>query len=412
MTLISALPLNAFPGSPWSASAPQQTLELITTYDLDELDALSTPPTPDLAWSNVGTMTAIGTGIVKIVHRMPQTMAYTAFKIGGGRVYNTMDAVATGVKVAPADLNFGYPMIWDAIGNGWKLMSAAPDGSMVDFMGINGIAPGFVEAGLHYKCQLLASLYYSSLYCTSLGLTAPLEFTYPQPNNPNGIALFTDGTGAEGSGGAKHYANPTVSNSGRFKNVYPAFGAFATNYGRSLVLMTQKPHPTLPNVTSGARTTDTFGPTHMRERFWNMMTQTLVLQGGSINGTAIGAGVTNAQSALAIAGITEENFLGNAFGPRRFWILPQLDNHPYVQAHLTDGPGGAPADMWINVSAGKGRATYAKLAGASKDFVPTFRFYGPGDPRAESEQMCRFESNLHGGVRAGAPGEADMFFGV
>ena len=44
MTLVNGLPINAFPGNPWSSAAPQQTLELITTYNLEEADALVQPP--------------------------------------------------------------------------------------------------------------------------------------------------------------------------------------------------------------------------------------------------------------------------------------------------------------------------------------------------------------------------------
>lgn len=416
MTLVNGLPINAFPGNPWSSATPQQTLELITTYNMEELDALVAPPVADLAWALRGSLTSVGTGIVKVPSRMPQRMNYAPFKYGGDRDYNAIDVVATQIKVAPYDLNFGFPMIWDDIGNGWKLMSSAPDGSLMEFVGIGGMAPQFVTAGQHLRAQLVASLFYESLYCTSLGLTSPKARCFPEPNNADGIALFTDGTGAEGSGGAQHYANPTIAGSGRFKNVFVAFGAFATNYGASLVKMTQIPHPTLNNVTSGARVTDTIGPTYMRDRFWQMAVSQLILQTSSVSGDGVAAATTNAFSdmvtQLARAGITEENFLGAAFGPRRFWIAPQLDNHPYVAAHPTDGPGGGPADFWINISAAPGRANWAKLACNSKEFVPTFRFYGPGDPRAMSERMSRFESDLDGGVSAGAYGEVQMFFGV
>lgn len=416
MPLVNGLPINAFPGNPWSSIALQQTLELITTYNLEELDALTAPPIPDLAWAARGSMTSVGTGIVKVANRMPQRMNYTPFRYGGDRDYNTMDVVATQIRVNPFDLNFGFPMIMDEIGNGWKLMSQAPDGSLLDFVGISGLAPGFVVSGQHLRAQLVASLMYESLYSTALGLTNPKARCFAEPNNPDGIALFTDGLGAEGTAGAKHYANPTIASSGRFANVFPAFGVFSANYGRSLVKMTQIPHATLDNVTSGARVTDTIGPTYMRERFWNMAIQTLTLQTATMSGDGVAAATTNAYSdavtKLAAAGITEENFLGAAFGPRRFWIAPQLDDHPYPVANPTSGPDGGPADFWVNISAAPGRASWAKLACNSKEFVPVFRFYGPGDPRAMSERMSRFESDLDGGVSAGAYGEVQMFFGV
>lgn len=409
MPLVNGLPLDIFPGNPWSATAPQQALELITTWSLDELTALNSPPGPDLAWADIGTNTMVAMGIGKWGHSMPQTLDFQTFKPGGARTYHTLDVVASQVRVNPFDLSFGIPMVWDAIGNGYKLMSPSTDGTLMDFVGISGLASQYVLAGKAYKCMLLASLFYKGLYSTALGLTTPEALTFPQPNNPNGIALFTDGTGAEGSGGAQHYANPTNPKSGRFKNVWPAFGAFAANYGLSLTKMAIKPHATLSNVTSGARVTDTFGPPSMYQKFWEMMVQTLTLQTATVGGNGVGAATTNPYSQAVSMGLSQENFIGTTFGPRRFWIVPHLENHPYLLAN----PG---KDFWINVSAGKDqstglpRATWGKLASNSKDFVPTFRFYGPGDPRAQSERLMRFEGDLDGGAAAGAPGEIDMFF--
>ncbi len=413
MPLVNALPIAAFPGNPWSSTAPQQALELITTWNLDELTALSAPPDPDLAWANIGSNTAQGAGIIKFGHSLPSTLNFEKFKEGGARTYNTLDVIASKVAVNPYDLNFRIPMIWSEIGNGWQLMSQGQN-TLMDFVGINGLGADYVVAGKAYKCQLIASLFYSGLYCTASGLniTTPTALAFggaAMPNNPNGIALFSDGTGAEGTPGAQHYANPTIAGSGRYKNVWSAFGTFAANFGASLVKMTVKPHSTLPNKTSGARVTDVFGPTYMREKFWNMQVQDLILQSSTVGGNGVAAAVTNPLTLAKTMGATEENFIGAAFGPRRFWILPELDNHPYPVAN----PG---KDFWINVSAGKDpstgkpRASWAKLGCNSKDFVPTFRFYGPGDPRAMSERAMRFEGDLDGGVAGGAPGEVDMFF--
>jgi hypothetical protein len=214
MPLVNALPISQ--GNPWSNTAPQQALELITTWNLDEKDALSAPPSADLAWADVGSITAQGVGIVKHAHSMPQSLAFSPFK-PGARVYKSLDVVAKAVKVNPFDLNFGIPMIWNEIGNGWELRTPGQDNTLMEFVGITGLGADYVVAGKAYKCQLIASVLYSSWYSSAGAYvnTAPTMFTYPQPNNPNGIALITDGTGADGSGGAQHYANPTVASSGR-----------------------------------------------------------------------------------------------------------------------------------------------------------------------------------------------------
>lgn len=410
MPLVNGLPIAAFPGNPWSNSWSQQTQELITQYAMDELDALSAPASQDIAWCERGTLTAVGNGIVKIPSRMPQSLNFQPF-VSGKRHYNTMDVVATVIKAAPYDLNFKIPMIYDSLGQSWRLMSDTTDGSTMEFLGISGMAKDFVTAGRSYKAQLAASLFYSGLYATTgnLTLTSPTARTFPQPNNPSGIALFTDGTGAEDSGGALQYANPTVAASGRFKNVFFNYGAFATSFGPSLAEMTKIPSPTLNNQTNGARVTDVFGPSHMRDKFWQMMIQTLSPQLFEQGGALAAAATTNPYSALAAMGINEENFLGSGFGTRRYWILPQLDSHPYVLANATNGTNGGPADFWINASCAQGRPTWAKLVSNSKDFVPVFRFYGAGDPLAQNELMCRFECDLNGGVAAGAYGEIQMF---
>lgn len=422
--LLNGLPIDAFPGNPWSSACPQQTLELITTYNLVEANALTRPPVQDLAWATIGTRTSVGTGIIKIPHVIPQRTYFTPFKPGGDRDYQNVDVVATEVKPSPFDLNFWIPMIWDEIGNGWQLKSQGPNGSLIEFVGIGMFAQTYVTAGLHHRAQLVASLTYKGLYATSIGQTNPIARCFAEPNNPNGIALFTDGTGAEGSGGAAHYANPTVAASGRFANVFPAFGAFATNYGRSLAQMAVVPHPTLPNVTMGGHVTDTIGPTFMRNRFWEMAVSTLVMQVATAGGGAIAAAApTNAYndaiSRLAQQGITQENFLGVAFGPRRFWIAPQLDNHPYYTynsgEHMTDGPNGEPSDMWINLWADAPGAdgqslTWAKLGCMNEAFVPRFMMYGPGDPLAMSQRMMRFEGDLDAGVSAGDWQTCQMFF--
>lgn len=413
MALVNALPLRT--SAPWASTVPGGVESLITTWDLEEVDALNAPPVADIAWARRGTKTKQGLGIVKHVHAMPQTLAFRPFD--GRRDLRQVGLVTKDVKPFPLELSFGFPMIWDEIGNGYKLVSQAPDGSLLDVLGVNGVGlqglpAQYVTAGAAYEAQLVGDLFFTSMYCSSHGMTSPTKFTYAQPDNPAGIALFTDGNGANGSGGALHHGNPAFGNAGRFKNVYPAYGSFESMFGDSLAVMTTKPHPTLPNMQSGAVTTDVFGPPIMRAAFWEMMVQSLTMEwissAGAKNGSAnvVGAAATsNPYSALAAMGVTEENFLGAAFGPRRYWIVPQLAYHPYVVANPTK-------DMWINVSAGPGRPSWAHKACNSATFVPTFRFYGPGDPRAQGERMSRFEGDLDAGCEPGAPGEIDVFFEV
>lgn len=411
MPLQNALPLPAVPGFTWSSVTPQATQEIITVYNTEELSALTMVPEPDIAWANVGTNVSLGSGIVKIPWRLPQSMAFTQFNYGGTRSYFPLDVAAPAVKVDPWQLNFAWPMIWDAIGNGWKLMNQGLDGTLFEFTGASGLANEVVNAGRAYKAQMVATAFWKGLTDASLGLTAEL-LTIPQPGLPNGNALFTNGVDSP-----LQYAHPFNSNSGRFQNAWPAFGAFATNFGASLVKMTQKPHPTLPNMTFGAQVTDVFGPTYMRERFWNMAVQTLTLQTATQGGNGVAAATTNPFMLDALRKFAPDSFIGaSGFAPQRYWIVPQLDNHPYYtannNANMTTGPGGGPADMWINLCAQPGRGAWLQMAGNSRECVPFARMYGEGDPRAMSERRVRLETDLDLGMAAGVYHLIDMFFGV
>lgn len=410
MPLVSSLPLAT--SGPWAAGAPQQGLELITRYNLDELLALALPPNADIRWAaEAGTHTSVGEGIVKIAHSLPQTAAMSAFTGGNNRKYHGFEVVTKALKPSARELSYKIPMIWSSIGNGWALRSQAPDGSLIDFAGITGVANWYVMSGHVERARFAADLFYESIYATTggLNLTIPNKTTYPQGKSPNGIALFTDGTGADGTTGAQHYANPTVSTSGRYKNVYFGYGAFGqATYANSLVAMTVKPHALFPDITSGAIVTDTFGPTKMRRPFFEMAVQQLVLQAASSGSVAA---VTNPYAYAASLGVTEENFIGSAFGPRKFWIIPHLDSHPYMVTNAAANSGTGP-DFWINVSRGAGIASWCQMACNSKDWTAIFRMYGPGDPQAMRDREMRWEGDLDGAAEPGDPGRVDMFGSV
>jgi hypothetical protein len=402
MPLVNSLPLAQ--SGPWSATAPQQALELITTFNTDELLALQQPPNADVGWVDRGSHTSVSTGIVKVVHSMPQSAAMQEFTGGNNRKYHNLDVVAKALKPSARDLSYKIPMVFDVLGNGWKLMSPGEENTLIDFVGITGLGAIYVQSGRVEKARFAADLFYSSLYCTTGGITqtAPKKTSYPQGKSATGIALFSDGTGADGSVGAKHYANPVVATSARFTNVHFGFGAFEANFGASLVTMTQTPNGLYPDITSGARTSDVFGPTTMREKFWRMAVQDLVLTAEQVSSQAVAAAITNPFAYAKTMGITEENFIGTAFGPRTFWTVPHLDNHPYLIQNPT-------ADFWINVDARPGVASWCQLACNSQAWTPIFHMYGPGDPQAMRDREMRWEGDLDGDSQPGDPIRAHMF---
>lgn len=400
------------PGMNWATTVSSQCQEIITTFNAEELDCLTQTPENAIAWANQGTNVSVGLGIVKIPWRLPSSMAFRPFD--GTRVYQNLDVASPSVKVSPWDLNFAWPMVWDSMGNA-TLMSQGADGQLAEFLGVGGLASEVMGAARAYKAMLVASMFYRGYTSAGLSMTATIK-TVAQPGMPNGNDFFTDGSGA-----ALHYAHPFQASSGRFQNAYPAFGSFAGNFGRSLVKMTQKPHPLLPNMTMGLEVTDVIGPTFMRDRFWQMAVQSLQMQTTTLGGNGVAAATTGSFALDTMGKWNATSFLGaSGFAPVRYWIAPHLDNHPYYKnpttgadtANMTNGPGGGPADLWINVCALPGKGSWCHLAGPSKEFTPFARLYGPGDPRAQSERKIRLETDLDAGVGAGVYHNVDLFFGV
>ena len=329
----------------WSSATPAATQEMITTYNAEELDVLNLAPEPEIAWANVGTNVSIGSGIVKVPWRIPQSMAYGAFNYGGNRQYQNIDIAAPAIKVMPWDLNFAWPMVWDEMGRAKLMSEGAPDESgrpsLMEFAGAGGLADAVIGAARAYKAQLVSSMFFLGYTSSALGLTATIK-TVPQPGLPNGNAFFTNGSDTPA-----HYSHPFNGASGTFKNAWTAYGAFASNFKRSLVAVSQVPHPTLPNQIFGARVTDVIGPTWMRDRFWDMAVSSLSLQTTTTPGN-LAAATTNTLNAALLQQYSVDNFIGAAgLGPVRYWINPALDAHPYFtansNANMTTGPGGGPA---------------------------------------------------------------------
>lgn len=399
MPLVSGLPAQQ--GARWSSTVPYGITELITSFNIAEKDALTIEPTPDIAWASRGTVIVAGVGIVKHPYVLPGSLDFQPFK-AGNRHYHDVDAVVQQSAAQAFDLNFQYPLVWDVIGNGYKLMQQSGN-TLIEFMGFGSTPSWFLSGGRMEKARRIANLFYTSMGTGQAWGVAPSLFTYPQPNNPAGLPLFTDGTGADGSGKAKHYANPTQVNSARFANLFPAYGTFADKFGDSLTELRTRPNPVWKDVTSARVCTDVIGPTHMFKPFWEMMVQQLALQAIREGGNLAAVASTNPYSYAASMGITEENFIGNPFGPRRFWICPHLDNHPYVLANPNTNGAGKPAQMWINIAAGPGQPTWAKGSANNEECAPIVFFYGAGDPQAQSERRARLEGNLDIDVVPGEP---------
>lgn len=378
MSLQNQIPVPAFPGFKHYGVVAPAIKEIVTTFNAESLDALSTVPDKMVAWANVGSRVTPGMFEVKIPIRLPSSLQFRPFD--GSRSYNKLDIAAPAVRVGPFDLNFEWPFQIDQSGNA----------QLKEFYGVEGLAQDIVRAAQAYKAQLVASLVYLGFTNANLGITAKV-LTIPQPGYPNGLPLFTDGNAS-----ANHYAHPFNQNSGRFPNLFLGAGKLTDEgvFGQMLTQMSQVPHPSLPNMTLGCQVTDIIGPTHMLIPFYKAAVQNLALEAS----VAATTNIYNPQ--LIEQAVKNGTFIGaSGVTPWRFWIAPQLDNHPYLAAH----PG---KHMWLACSRPEGsgnRDTWAELAAPSKEFVPVVTLFGDQDPKSREMRMARMISDLDAGAAAGLP---------
>ncbi len=407
MAFENKLPTAQFPGFTWSSVVAPQVQEIITTFNAESLDALSSVPEKFTAWADIGSKVTQGIGIVKVPIRLPSSLGFLPFD--GTRSYNSIDIAAPVVKVNPFHMDFGWPMVINEMG-----------AQLLEFYGVTGVAQSVVAAARAFKAQAVASLTYLGFTNSGLGQTAQV-LTIPQPGNASGLPLFSDGGATfqygTAGGSAAHYAHPFRDTSARFTNLYVGVGTFQNYFPQSLVDMTQVPHPALPNLPLGCEVTDVVGPTWMQIPFYQAAVQTLSLQTQTSPFNAAAA-TTNPYNAELLAKASSATFVGaSGLAPWRFWIAPQLDNHPYYtansSANMTSGPGGGPAHMWLSISHRQGNVqSWAELAGPTKEFTPKIHLFGDGDPQSISERRIRMLSDLDCGIGAGLPHFVKMYFGV
>lgn len=388
MAFENQLPVRGFPGFTHSSVVAPQVREIAVTFNAESQDALTSVADEDVAWADRGSRVTQGVFDVKIPVRLPSGMMFTPFN--GTRSYNRFDIAAPIVQTNPLQLNFEWPMIIDQSGNI----------ELRNFYNASGVAQDMVNAARFYKAQLVASLTYEGITNPVLGLVAK-ALTIPQPGFPSGLPLFSDGVNTP-----LHYAHPFKDTSGRFANLFPGFGKITDTdvFGNMLTLMSRVPHAVLPNVSLGCKVTDIIGPTHMLDPFYRVAIQNLALE---VRGAQFAATTNQYNPALLEKAMNAGQFVGaSGLTPWRFWIAPQLDNHPYVLANPD-------AHMWLAVSRKEGtgnRDTWAELAAPSKEFVPIVQLLGDGSEEARKSGMIRMLGDLHAGVGAGLPHFVQMYW--
>lgn len=381
---MNMLPLKVFPGFTTRGVVDPQVQELAVTFNTEGLQALTESADEEVAWADIGTRVSAGMFEVKIPIRLPSSMAFKPFE--GQRSYNSLHIAAPTIEPQPWDLNFE----WDAAIN-----QATGNLVLKQAFGVEGLGTEVVQAARSHKAQLVASLIYEGFTNAALGVTAK-ALTIPQPDAPNGLPLFTDGSTTP-----MHYSHPFKKTSGRFANLFLGAGKLTDAFGTMVSNMQKVPHPTLPNRTMGNRVTDIVGPSHMMDPFHEISIQRLALQ---ISGASFGA-TTNKYSVEALkAAQADGQFLGAAgLSPYRYWIAPQLDDHPYVKAN----PG---KHMWMSICAKRPSQCWAELAAPNRDFVPTTTLFGDADPQSRRTRKVSMITDMDAGAAAGLPHFAQLYF--
>lgn len=415
MGLLNILPLPQGPSI--AGLAGDQVQEIVTTYNIESLDAVNAAVDKDNLWSFQGTRVTPAIGKVKVPIRFLGQQSFTPFKPGGQRDMGSIDVGAITIPTSMNQLNYAWAMIADETGK-MHLLSVMADGTYEEFYGGAGLAEAIIIGGHDHRANLVASVVYESMTSSSAGLTATM-LGIAENGYPNGLPLFTNGITSP-----KHKAHPMRSDSALFETLFePSItnrvgfigGAFDSTWLEKMTLaMTQVPHPSRPNRTMGLEVTDIVGPTWMKIPFWRAAVQNLQLQTATVGATGIGAATTNIFNAKLVEEMGADKFIGaGGVAPQRYWTTSLLDNHPYALAHLTDGPGGGPAHFCMSIANMKpGVQNWCELAARDKDFTPFVHFYGPGDPRAMSERQVRLLGDLDAGARPGLAHFVAFWMGV
>lgn len=413
MALLNALPLP--PGIDETTLAGSEVQEIVTTYNIERLQAVNQPVGKNVRCWGQGTTVSPQVGRVKVPIRFLGTQQFSDFRFGGQRDFSTINVGAIEIHTQPKQLNYRWVMVPDTM-RGLKLMQVSGEpGSYTydDFYGATGLASAIVEGGHFHKALLVANVTYQSVTRALDSLAATMLCQI------DGIPLFTNGVDTP-----KHRANPKnpALNAPSFETLFaPGVtnrvgfqgGAFDSVWlGKMILAMTQVPHPSLPNATLELELTDIIGPTWMKIPFWTAAVQNLTLQ-ASMTPSGVAA-TSNVFSAKVVKEMGADAFIGTAgVAPYTMWTSSLLDNHPYALLHQTDGPGGGPAHFCIGIAnMHPGAQSWCEIAANDKEFTPRVKLYGPGDPQAESDRMVRMLGDLDAGAQPGLPHFVVLFLGV
>lgn len=412
-TALNILPLPA--GTSEATLVGSQVREIVTSYNVESLEAVNQPVGKNVLWSRVGTKVTPGAGIVKVPVRFLSNQNFTPFTFGGTTDYSTMDVGSVSITTSPWRLAYRWAMMENALGK-LNLMNVHGDGTYSEFYGASGLSEAFVTGGRWHHAYLAASVLMQSMTDAASGMTSSVACF-------DGLPLISNGTDS-----ALHLANPNNPSSATFPTLFRpnitnpvgfTGGSFGVDWLSKMILaMTQVPHPSLANATMELEITDIVGPTWMKIPFWLAAIQSINMQTTSVGSTGVAAGVTNPFNADLLKTMGAEKFIGaSGVAPHTYWTTSLLDSHPYIlnnsSANKTTGPGGGPAHFCFAIANLRPRVqTWCEIAGTNEDFTPRVKMFGPGDPKAEEERMVRMFGDLDAGAKPNLPHFIMCFLGV
>lgn len=349
-----ALPLPLFPGLTVIGVVSPAILELATSFNLEAINAVQSPPEDDLAWADIA-------GVTPAEFRGKVPLDFTALDgfepFDGTRSYKQIDIVALQTDVNPWQRNLEWPL---------RL--------------VNGVAQ--IEQIYNLADKARAMIQHARVMKARLAATVLMQGT-PGVNKAQVYAGNSIPGASKSLFNTGHLANPLDAKSRTFANYYPAAGDFTPErMATTRTNMRKVPSPVMSAETMGLQVTDIIGPSHMEEAFRAVQLANLYLQAKTEGGTAIGAAVTN----IYTAGST----------PCKYWIAPQLDADPYVVAN-------AGKHMWISVSRKLPGAHAIEMVAPTKGFTPNLKLLGDGTELAIMTRKVHLIGDLDAGASAGLP---------
>lgn len=352
--------LDLFPGVSLLGHANEQVREMLTTFDVTALAAFHKSPPRSIEWASAIAKHAPAEFRAKI------PVDFTALDgfqpINGERKFKDVDLTATTIDVQAFERNIA-----------WSTKLAKVEG----LANVSTQSANLIDHARRHYAYVVATVFMQGTPSTAKALT------YKQPGAVNGLSLFN----------TAHYVNPLVDSMGTFSNYYPVAGKFnPTSYGVTRTNMQYVPSPTGGATTTGYEVTHIIGPSHMDEPFRQTRLSQLFLQPGT--------------GAAAVSAAAPSNIYHESITPCEFWIAPQLNGDPYLEAYKVANPSWTPSTLphlWIAITTQVEGVRPVAVAAPSGNGMPVLTVMGEGSEWSVLNRKIGILADLDIGAAAYLP---------